>query len=250
MAKLASLLKIEGTLDGMTFYKGPDGEILVKKKSGVSKNRIANDPAFIRTRENGREFGHVAACGKMFRRALNSVLYDVKDRSKTARLTQALAKVKNQDTTSIRGERKVHLGIQTQEAKDSLRYFDFNKNAPLTTVLKEVFVLDTVNAEISIPQFNPERHLGKPQGATHVEISAAHLKFDFETGEGELVKSNIENILIEDIENPVTLSFSTNPSGPGNDYYLMKVVFYQTLNNSLYPLNNGIYNALQLIEIV
>lgn len=51
MAKLKGILKIEGTLDELTFYKTQDGH-LVKTKGGVSAERIANDPNFQRTREN------------------------------------------------------------------------------------------------------------------------------------------------------------------------------------------------------
>ena len=50
MAKLKGIIKLEGTLDNWTFYKGKEG-YLVKTKSGVSKERIQNDPAFERTRE-------------------------------------------------------------------------------------------------------------------------------------------------------------------------------------------------------
>jgi hypothetical protein len=45
MAKLKGILKIEGTLDELTFYKTQDGH-LVKTKGGVSADRIANDPNF------------------------------------------------------------------------------------------------------------------------------------------------------------------------------------------------------------
>lgn len=59
MAKLNSFIKIEGTLDNLTFYRGKDG-YLVRTKGGISKSRIKNDPEFIRTRENGVEFGNIA----------------------------------------------------------------------------------------------------------------------------------------------------------------------------------------------
>ena len=250
MAKLESLLKIEGTLDGMTFYKGPDGSYLVKTKSGVSKNRIANDPAFIRTRENGQEFGHVATSGKWFRRAIATLLFDVKDRYKSSRLTQVLAKVKNLDTTSVRGERKVNIGLQTAEGKELLKFFDFNKNAKLNSILRTNYSLDTTTSEVQIPEFNPLQHLGVPQGATHVEISAALLKFNFEDGVGDVVVSNVENLQIENIETSLVFTFPNTPGGTGNDYYFLKVAFYQTINATQCPLNNGVYNAVQLIEIV
>ena len=56
MAKQGGLLKVVGKLDDLSFYKSADG-FLVRTKGGVSGDRIANDPTFQRTRENGAEFG-------------------------------------------------------------------------------------------------------------------------------------------------------------------------------------------------
>jgi hypothetical protein len=53
MARQKGILKIEGSLDDITFYKKGDS-FLVRNKGGISKQRIANDPAFARTRENGK----------------------------------------------------------------------------------------------------------------------------------------------------------------------------------------------------
>ena len=53
MAKQSSLIKIEGTLDDLTFYKSADGYV-IRKKGGVSKDQTLNYPAFARTRENGQ----------------------------------------------------------------------------------------------------------------------------------------------------------------------------------------------------
>jgi len=38
-------------------------------KGGVSADRIQNDPAFQRTRENGEEFGRAGAADKLIRMA-------------------------------------------------------------------------------------------------------------------------------------------------------------------------------------
>ena len=65
MARQSSLIKIEGTIDNLTFYKSADGHF-VRSKGGVSKNRIMNDPAFVRTRENGAEFSSIVGSGKNF----------------------------------------------------------------------------------------------------------------------------------------------------------------------------------------
>ena len=78
MAKSTGILKIEGTLENITFYKSADGQ-MVRTKGGVSKKRILNDPAFIRTRENGAEFGHSANAAKMLRTALGPMAFKAKD---------------------------------------------------------------------------------------------------------------------------------------------------------------------------
>ncbi len=250
MAQQKSLIKIEGTLDGLTFYRDQDGTYRVKTKSGVSKNRIDNDPAFERTRENGREFAEITQSGKKLRRALSTLLADVQDKTKVYRLTSVLSKVKNLDTTSIRGERKVSLGLATPEGKNTLKYFDFNAKARMDAVLRTDYQLDTTNFEISIPEFVPQINLNTPQGATHVEISAAWLNFDLETNSGDMVVSNKENLQIDNNETNVILSFSQSPTSTGVDYYLLKVVFFQEINSQQYLLNNGVFNAMQFIEII
>ncbi len=250
MAKLKSLLKIEGTLDGLTFYRNQAGEYLVKTKSGVSKSRIENDPAFLRTRENGQEFGHVASSGKLFRRALANLIFDVPDQTKIYRLTKVLSKVKNQDFTSARGSRRVSIGIASQNGKEMLKFFNFNQRATLDAVLKVNFSLDMQAQEISIPSFVPRQNLSLPQGATNVEISAAIMNFDFETGIGELQPSNVINLPIDSASSSISLNFSNLPVAQGESYYFLKIAFFQEINSIQYPLLNGAHNALQIIEIV
>ena len=50
MAKQLSHIKLAGTIGGITYFQSPDGYI-AKGKSQLSKERIATDPKFQRTRE-------------------------------------------------------------------------------------------------------------------------------------------------------------------------------------------------------
>lgn len=250
MAKLKSLLKIEGTLDGMTFYKKADGQYYVRTKGGVKKDRIANDPAFARTRENNLEFKEVAQSNKQLRRAMVASLTNVKDRTKTSRLTSVLFKVKNFDATSGRGERKVSLGIQQTGGKELLKGFDFNKNAPLDTVLLQNYVVNTTSKEISLSEFTPNIMLANPKGATHVRLSAYHANYNFASFESELAVSNIETLAIDTTSSDLTFSFATPATGSGTELFLLKVEFLQELNGQLYQLNNGTFNALKLVAII
>ncbi|MDN3492443.1 hypothetical protein [Winogradskyella bathintestinalis] len=249
MAKLRSLIKIEGTLDDLTFYKGKDG-YLVRTKGGVSANRIKNDPAFARTRENGTEFGHCAKSGKLLRRAILNLVADAKDNRVTSRLGQTMSYVKNEDLTSVRGQRQVAVGLATPEGKAHLKNFDFNNNAQMSAVLLSDFTLDSVTGEVNIVDLTPNHDLGKPGGATHVSFNTGFLNLDFETGEKDLQISPTENLPINGTTTSVTLTPPAAPTGTGNQMYFLKVAFFQEVNNVQYPLNNGAFNALQLIEVL
>ena len=193
MAKLKSIIKIEGTLDDLTFYKGKEG-YLVKTKGGVSANRIKNDPAYARTRENGAEFGNAATSGKELRRSILDLLTDAKDDRVTSRLTQVMSKVKNADTTSPRGERNVAVGITTPQGKIDLIGFNFNLNAILNAVLLTNFTLNSTTGEIEIIDFAPAQNLSKPEGATHVSFTSGFLNLEFGTDNKDLVLSPIVNL--------------------------------------------------------
>ena len=63
MAKENSILMLQGNIGNFSFYKTKDGH-LAREKGGIDASRIASDPAFQRTRENGSEFGRAGKAGK------------------------------------------------------------------------------------------------------------------------------------------------------------------------------------------
>ncbi|WP_274475871.1 hypothetical protein [Mangrovimonas aestuarii] len=249
MAKLRSIIKIEGTLDDLTFYKGKQG-YLVKTKGGVSKKRIESDPAFARTRENGQEFAQIASSGKLLRGAIRSMMIDAKDYLVTSRLVKTLAKVKNADTTSPRGQRKVAVGLATPQGQEALKGFNFNADAILSSVLLTGFSLDTATGEIVITDFMPIQNLHVPEGATHVSFSSGFLNIDFSTGDKNLEVSPVSNMPIDGASSTVTLTPAAVPVGTAVQCYFLKVAFFQEINGLQYPLNNGSYNALELIDVM
>lgn len=248
MAKLSSLIKIEGTLDDLTFYKSKEG-YLVRTKGGVSKNRIANDPAFVRTRENNAEFGHSATSAKILRRAILEMINDAKDSRVASRLTTVMSKVKNLDTVSERGKRNVAQGLLSPEGKNLLKGFDFNNRAILTSVLLKEPELNTATAEVQLQAFNPANHIVVPKGATHVMFSAGVVAIDFQQGNSELVTSNALTLPVANTEADVILTPASVPGISGPKLYLLKIAFLQEVNASLYVLNNGAFNVLNILEV-
>ena len=249
MAHSTGILKIEGTIEDLTFYK-KDGKNYVRRKGGVSKERIANDPNFVRTRENGSEFGHSASAGKMFRLAASSMVFKAKDSQLSSRLLQVMSRVKNLDSTSSRGERNVATGLTTVEGKLAIKGFDFNNNAPLKSVLFAPFELDTNYGTVRIDDLVPGEHLHFPQGATHFSLQSAYLVVDFATGISEIFYSNLVNLPINFVVSNPVMTPNGVPVAVGTKIYLFMISFYQEVNDVQYSLKNESYNVLNVLEVL
>ncbi len=254
MAKQAGLIKLNGTIGGITFYKSQDG-YLAREKGGVSAERIANDPGFARTRENGMEFGKAGKAGRVLRTSLRSVLGGASDSRMVSRLTREFVKVIKADMTSTRGERNVIDG----EA-EMLQGFEFNANAKLNQTLftpYEVAVDRAVGkATVAIPAFNPEQMVNAPKGATHYSAKATLAVVDFE-GEAFNVDT-VDSGVVPCFTNGVSQNFTLVPNlssvvgVPGSTHPLfvvMSLCFFQDINGVKYPLKNGAFNTCTIVKV-
>jgi hypothetical protein len=129
MAKQTGIIKLKGTIGGISFYKTSDGH-LAREKGGVDKSRIQNDPAFQRTRENGAEFGRAGKGGKVIWNAIRVLLQNAKDKRVASRLTKDLVAITKTDTINARGLRTLQYGNL-----NLLENFDFNLNGKLGATL-------------------------------------------------------------------------------------------------------------------
>jgi hypothetical protein len=248
MARQKGIIKLDGTIGDITFYKTRDG-YLAREKGGIPADRIANDPAFQRTRENGAEFGRAGRAGKVLRNAIRALLQNASDARMVSRLTTEMVRVIQEDSTNPRGLRNVIYG----EA-ELLSGFDFNVNGKLGTTLYAPFttVIDRVAGTLTanLPAFVPMNMIAAPGGTTHFKIISAGAEIDFEN-ETFVVDTQATAILpwdatataVINLANAVTAN-STHPL-----FLALGIEFYQEVNGQMYPLKNGAYNALALVEI-
>lgn len=248
MARQSGLIKLKGTLDNVNFYKTMDGN-LARMKTSVDAKRIANDPAFERTRENGREFGHSAGSGKLVRDVARPMAFNASDGRVAARMTKVMTDIKNLDATSPRGSRKVAIGITNPAALAALKGFDFNKAALLGAILYKPYTVDTGTGEIVIANLVPQLDIAWPQGATHIQLSAGYAGVDFSTSEKELQVSNEVNLPLDTTVSTVTLTPAGAPAVATTKLFLLKIEFFQEVNGVQYTLKNGAYNALKVVEV-
>ncbi|MBK7678170.1 MAG: hypothetical protein IPJ29_01910 [Chitinophagaceae bacterium] len=248
MAKQKGIIKLDGTIGGITFYKSQDG-YLAREKGGVSADKIANDPNFQRTRENGEEFGRAGKAGKLLRNAIRAMLQNASDSRMVSRLTAEMVKVIQEDVTNVRGLRNVIDG----EA-ELLEGFEFNIAGKLGTTIYAPFTatIDRVAGTLTanIPAFVPINMIAAPGGSTHFKIVSTGAEIDFEN-ETFVMDAQATGVLpwdatataVINLVNAVTAN-STHPL-----FLALGIEFYQEVNGQMYPLKNGAYNALALVKV-
>jgi len=236
-------------MGGVSFYKTAEDGYLARTKGGVDAERIKNSPEFERTRENGAEFGRAGVAAKLLRAAFRALILNASDGRMASRLTGEMMKVLKADTTSLRGQRNVIDG----EA-ELLQGFEFNINSSLESCL---LVPYTINIDrpsgvvtVQVSGFDPRVSIVAPQGATHARIVVASALVDFqaETHVSD-VNGGQDMPITGGIVQPLgmNLSFTQNSAAPV--FVALGIQFSQQVNNNLYSLKNGAYNALQVVAV-
>lgn len=246
MAKQEGILPIKGTIDNITFYKSKDG-FLVRKKGGLTGERIATDPAFQRTRENNAEFGRAGAASRLFPNAFRAVIALAADSRMVSRLSTLFIKVVKSDTGSIRGERNVSSGDMVP-----LKGFEFNQTGKFNTTFYAPFVptVDRVSGGLSvaIAPFVPQNMIAAPGGTTHFKLVVSGASVNFETE--AYVADYTENAILpmdNTLTAPITLAVQVDPASMNPLFLLLGIQFFQEINGEKYQLKNGSYNALQVV---
>lgn len=249
MARQKGIIKLKGTIGGITFYKTSQDGHLAREKGGIEKSRIMSDPAFQRTRENGSEFGRAGKAGKLLRTTLRALLLNSADGRMVSRLTREMVKVIQADLVSERGLRNVIDG----EA-ELLVGFEFNIRGKLGTSLYAPFTsaIDRVTGEVTvdIPPFVPVNMIAAPSGTTHFKIISGGAEIDFEaetfvveTSETAILPWNAVATVAIAHTNQVTAA-STKPL-----FLALGIEFYQEVNAQMYPLKNGAFNPLSISKV-
>jgi len=248
MARQKGIIKLKGTIGDITFYKTQDGH-LAREKGGIDASRIASDPAFQRTRENGSEFGRAGKAGKILRTSLRALLINTADGRMVSRLTQAMVKVIQADVTSFRGQRNVIDG----EA-ELLAGFEFNIRGKLGTSLFAPFVgaIDRASGDITVDldSFIPANMIAAPTGTTHYKIISAGAEIDFEAE--TFVEAHSETAILPWDAVATAAINQVNTVSPGSTkplFLALGIEFYQEVNGQMYALKNGAYNPLALVAV-
>lgn len=248
MARQKGVVKLHGTIDDFTFLRTRDG-FLAKMKTSLTAARLATDPAFARTRENGSEFARAGKAGKLLRSAFRLQMLNAHDRSATARLTEQMVRVVKTDAVNARGQRNVEEG-----EKSLLRGFEFNSAAQLETSLCVLYTSAinraTGEASVNLPSFIPLIEVVAPIGASHFRIGTAAAAVDFSSSIYERKAASSGILPLDDTPTaPLNLACNLAPNSPSAIFQVLGIEFYQLVNGAPYPLKSGVFNALTIIGV-
>ena len=248
MAQQAGIIKLKGTIGDIAFYKSADGH-MARFKGGVDGKRIANDPAFKRTRENGEEFGRAGKGGKLLRNSMQVLLQQAKDPKVVSRLTTLMLAIVKTDETSDRGKRNLSEG-----ELGFLNGFDFNVNSPLSTTITAPFSVSydrtTGAVGLSVEAYNPEVQIAAPAGATHYKLSCGVSELDFEA-QTSLFKTVTTGILPYTNTDVAATDLDVNITANStlSVVQAVSIEFYQEVNGKMYALQNGAFNAMAVVQV-
>jgi len=171
MSKQSGLIKVEGNIDGVSFYK-MNGNNYARMKGGVSKGRIQKDPAYQRTRENNVEFTGSATATKSIRQGLLPVLAYKADNQMSTRMNIIMRDMLKKGT-GVRGQRAVQLSAN----KTMFEGFEFDDTLSFTSTFLAPFTVAPNAARnqcvITVPSFFAAASIKAPAGATHFRLVSA-----------------------------------------------------------------------------
>jgi hypothetical protein len=192
MARQTGIIQLSGPLGGISFYRHKKYGMLARACNPVSAQRIAKDPAFARTRENGTEFGMASRAGKLLRQGLLGFLRDVPTEELDLRVMRLMMDIKTQDTVSQRGQRQVGIALGLQPGL--LGGFALSGSCGTDRFLVHAPVVDVAQGTIVLPDLRFD-HV--PKQATHAVVTGFRGKIDFGKGEQDFVFSECVTIPIE-----------------------------------------------------
>lgn len=249
MGRQDGLVLFTGSIGNITFYKNRLHGYLVRKKTGVSRERIMTDPAYKRTRENISEFARGGRATKLLRQVFASVRKFSTDSKVTPRMASAFMKVIKEDKINVRGERTVTAGNVAL-----LQGFTFNANAPLTRTFKAPFIASidraTGRMTVDIPAFPSDLMINAPEGSTHFRFKSVGAAVDFDGGTFSLAESESPSLALSESElGPLQLVQTITAASPHSLMLAFGVEFIQLVNGTMEPLSDMSFNAMAIVKV-
>jgi hypothetical protein len=237
MGKLKSILKMEGTFDGLSFYKLKD-KYVVRQAGGFDGEKIKTAANYVRVRENSSEFAENARAGKYFRQSIIPYLRLLRQTALHSRVVSLFQELTKLDTVNPRGQRRMVQGLQDLQAAALLEAFEFYEAVPFSRLFPFETVVDWEHGTLTVSDYILKA-LKKPKAATHLSLQFMVSGLDFVAQETFTVtKSEVLSLdLADPTANGTLVLTSEVPTAP-TTVGLLFVQYKQQVNAKEYVLKS------------
>lgn len=246
MAKQVGPLFFKGTMRGVNYYfRG--GEALARRAGGgFTRKNIKESPNMETVRKSNSEFSHCSKVNKAFKLALQPYLSGCKDGTFHSRLMQLFLNIKNCDSVSERGKRKVSEGIATTAGQQLVKAFVFTPGRPY--LFDGDYEFEWNPPLFKVSDFNVSE-AQFPKGSDCMEISVGLLRFDFETLAYEHVFAD-PLVIVRDFEKDAFVIPCPELGGEGMFFSAVRVSFYQTVNGERHLVPDTAHTGVRIISVL
>ncbi|RYF11896.1 MAG: hypothetical protein EOO42_20775 [Flavobacteriales bacterium] len=250
MAFQRGSVKLEGKVGDLTFYK-VDDEYLAKQSTGHSKDRIANDPNFERTRENAKEFGQISSFAKNLKGSIKLTFgssYELFDDSKqNNRLVKRLSSIVKADSINLRGERQI-----LPENMNLLTGFSMNSEVALKDAFFGNYATNWMQEEsfvlVNFNTFNPTATMDYPKKATSYRFHFAAIVVNRGSLVGYYNQLELTPITAEIRTEQLELKIEIQEAQA--IILLLGISFYEEVAGYPVPMLSAGKNALDIISVI
>ncbi|HXJ98937.1 MAG TPA: hypothetical protein VNJ50_08830 [Gelidibacter sp.] len=229
MARQKGIVKLDGTLGGVNFYKR-EGEHLARVSGGGFNSESIKRSALMRG--NSSEMGLASVVNKVFKQSFRSLWLDKNYGSVHYRLQSLFMEIKNLDEVSVFGKRCVAEGMATDYGKRLLKDFRFQEGSGV--LLSGKLAFDWTTPRMTVSGFDMER-MELPDGVDLLGVQLLTVCFDFETLDFSFQLSGLLELFRDFGDDHFSLETAPlNASDPGVRYAMLRLAHYQQVNGTNY----------------
>jgi len=232
MAKNQSIVRLSGSIDGVTYVETKTGK-QSRSRSSLNKAKMDANPKFRKIRMIQRELTGYSRYGALLRLGIRSELRRVKSFRGVQRLNKRMVFIKNNDVTNRLGQRNVATGLLTVEGRNYMKNFDFYGMTTVSGLLQRSFDLDLSVGEARIADFDVARDLIAPANCSHVAFKSVMIGLDFDLGVESTTRSGVFTMPLDAPVADLILKTVTLPTVTANVFYLVQILFYEEISGFL-----------------
>jgi len=246
MAKVKSILGLQGTIGELNFYLRKGVPLVRKAGGGFDGKAIKTKDSMVRVRENSSEFKGCMQTVRFFKQGLQTFLCTFKDGTLHQRLVSLFTQIKNEDVVAARGLRTVFGGLQTTAGQQLLKNYLLSSSSRLDSILQHKILFDWESG-FTIPDFDG-RLVSFSRGTTHLALRVGYLTFDFEHYTSSFGSTDIVYLAPADA-GTVFIPTPTLVGAEGMKVGVVMAQFVQEVNGQFYPLKNEQSAVLEVLGI-